>query len=288
MATIKIDKFGGIAPRQHPTQLADGMAVMAHNCILKNSKLVPMRHPKVAVGIPVLLENGLDDISNANSIHVWRKHDGSIEFLLFPGMTWKADGNIANDSKTRTVITGDTGQTFTDSDGVIWRNAPAMWFRDGGERKIKVLSRNPLAPLKASRGDGAVELDENRRYTFFFVTWVDDIGYESPISAPSLIEKDGQWVEEDVEYMDGDVIVFKKIEDLPEEAVSVRVYKVVTGMEEGRIQFIQELSREFVIDGDFPIKVKDENGEETEQEIDADEIISNLTLTINHHIHFYL
>lgn len=29
------------------------------------------------------------------------------------------------------------------------------------------------------------------------------------------------------------------------------------------------------------VKVKDENGEETEQEIDADEIISNLTLTIN-------
>ena len=39
MATVKIDQFGGIAPRQHPTQLADGMAVTAHNCRLKTGKL---------------------------------------------------------------------------------------------------------------------------------------------------------------------------------------------------------------------------------------------------------
>ena len=70
MATVKIDTFGGIAPRQHPTQLADGMAVTAHNCRLKTGKLVPLREPQLVEGPNILMENGLADIADAQSMHV--------------------------------------------------------------------------------------------------------------------------------------------------------------------------------------------------------------------------
>ena len=40
MATVKIEQFHGIAPRIHPSLLGDGMAVIAHNCRLKNGKIV--------------------------------------------------------------------------------------------------------------------------------------------------------------------------------------------------------------------------------------------------------
>lgn len=265
MATIKIDKFGGIAPRQHPTQLADGMAVMAHNVRLKNGKISPLRQPKIAEGIRIHKENGLTDISNANSIHVWEKRDGTFEFIVFPGITWKTEGNVADDLSTRIIVSGDTGRNFTDTDGKVWANAPMMMYRDGKGNPIYVtLSKNPISPLKVSRADGSVELDDNRRYTFLFVTWVDGMGFESPVSEPSLVysvDKD-DYIAGDLEYMDGDTISISPIEDLPEEAKSVRIYKVVTGSEEGRIQFVKELDRNFVINTPFFIKVKDEDAGE--------------------------
>lgn len=268
MATVKIDKFGGIAPRQHPTQLADGMAVTAHNVKLKTGKLVPLRQPSLASGIPILAEEGLSRISDAKSIHPWRKRNGDIEFLLFKGVTWMSAGNIADDERTRVVVSGDrTGDGNADE--------PVLYMRDtAGNRVIHPICKDYLPAPKVSVSDEIAPLDENRRYTRFFVTWVDGYGLESPVSPPSLIkDENNNWVEGDLEYMDGDTVAFEAVgtENWPEGAVALRAYKVVTGTEEGRIQFISEVSRDLVQSGElgFAVKVKDEDAGEVLVEIEA-------------------
>ena len=84
MATIKVDKFGGIQPRLNPALLGDSMAQMAHNCTLKKGKLIPLREPSSVEGALVRYENGLLDIANTNSIHAW-KRTASLRFLASCG-----------------------------------------------------------------------------------------------------------------------------------------------------------------------------------------------------------
>lgn len=268
--TVKIDNFHGISPRTHASLLADGMAVTAHNVRLKNGKIVPIRNPRMVDDVPLLLENGLSEVADARTMHAWKRRDGSVEFLLFPGITWMAEGNIADDERTRVVISGDTGESFTDEKGKEWKNTPVVYMRDPGTGAAfpHVLSKRALAPAKVARADGSPPLDDaNKRYTYFFVTWVDAFGYESPVSSPSLVQKDGEWEEGDLEYNDGDSVSFEKIENLPDEAESVRVYKVVTGTEEGRIQFVAERKPELAREG-FAVTVKDEDAGEVMTEIE--------------------
>lgn len=329
MATIKIDRFGGIQPRVHPSMLADGMAITAHNVKLKSGKLVPLRQPSIVDNVLVRMENGLQDIAKASTMHAWEKENGGIEFLLFPGVTWMAGGNIAADDKTRVIVSGDTGESFGES-----KNAPVIYYRSkNGSRFIHPLCKNPLPKPKAYRPGGSIdkfdsitmkgylscsELDglavsspkpnrgdvyyvtgsghlehggiypqdgsqvvwlgddgqwgfydqvafANLRYTYFFMTWVDRLGYESPVSAPS----------DEVVYNDGDVINFDAIGTEEWEKIggikSVRVYKVVTGTETGRIQFIAEKSAESLENGKngFQVVVKDEDAGEVITQIES-------------------
>ena len=69
---VRIDSFHGIQPRLHPSLLGDGMAVRAHNCRLKNGKLVPLREPSRAQGITTHLEAGLGSIADARSLYAWK------------------------------------------------------------------------------------------------------------------------------------------------------------------------------------------------------------------------
>ena len=255
MATVKIDQFGGIAPRQHPTLLADGMATTAHNVRLKRGKLIPLRQPKMASGARILLENGLNDIADAKSIHAWKRTNGDIDFLLFPGVTWMAEGNIADDNKTRVIISGETGQGENNREPVVYlRNETT-----GAKEIVPIVKRAFLQPTATRISTG--ELTDNKRYTAFFITWVDIYGYESPCSDAS----------EELEYMDGDDIqVSLNSEDtVPESAVKVRIYKVITGSEEGRIQFIKEGYISEEIRSWMIESVKDENAGEVMPEIEA-------------------
>lgn len=337
MATISIDRFAGISPRTHPTLLPDGMAVTAHNVSLKNGKIVPIRHPKIVSDVRILLENGIENIVDAKTMHAWKKYDGDIEFLLFPGMTWMASGNIADDNRTRVVISGETGVGVEVSDsGETLRsaNSPVVYMRSSksagddsdGEKIVIPLCKDRLPPPVCAREGGSIVQSDslvlkgyataseingmspsrgwvyyitgepgetysilnaeggeddisvvdgsqivfngekwqfygssygsNVRYTYFFQSWVDRYGYESPISRES----------EEVVYDDGDTIEFSAIgeKNWPRDAVSIRVYKVVTGAESGRIQFIAEKSREDLNGGmlGFSISVKDEDAGE--------------------------
>lgn len=270
MATVKIDTFGGIAPRQHPTQLADGMATIALNVKLESGKLVPLRQPLIVDGANNIMENGLSDPANAKSIHVWRRVDGAFDFLLFPGWTWSASGNVAADDLTRIVVSGDrTG------DGEV--DEPVVYMHDPVAGKVVYpIRKEPIGFPVVSRVAGAIDPDEaNIRYTRFFYTWVDKYGMESPVSMPSR-NKAGAGedpVDDDLQYVDGDTISFEPIgaANWPALATAIRVYKVITGTQEGRIQFIAERSRSAIAGGatGFSLTVKDEDAGEVMPEIEA-------------------
>ena len=275
MATIKIDRFCGIMPRQHPSKLADGMAVTAHNVKLKNGKLVPLRQPSPVRDIPIRLENGLGNVGDARSLHIWRQDDGNIEMLAFPGDTWLAEGNIADDDRHRVVISGDTGVSFRRKDGTLVEDSPQIYLKNAkGERIVHPMCKNPMTRPKVKRsGDPPPELDEaNKRYTYFFYTWVDEYGYESPVSRSSLawdaVKSD--YVDSDIEYNDGDTISFAALSayEIPEGATAIRIYKVITGTSEGRIQFIAEFSTAEAVT-EMLVTVKDEDAGEILTEIEA-------------------
>ena len=311
MATVKIETFGGIAPRQHPTQLADGMATIAQNVKLESGKLVPLRQPLIVSGAKNIMENGLADPADAKSIHVWRNSGGEFDFLLFPGWTWSAPGNVAADDLTRIVVSGDrTG------DGEV--DEPVVYMRDPVAGKVVYpIRKEPIGFPVVSRDAGAIDPDEaNIRYTRFFYTWVDKYGMESPVSMPSRvlvgtylasdgwsynpetgkITKDSQtidvssdeWtinmsvntfvsaqriVDDDLQYVDGDAISFEPIgaANWPALATAIRVYKVIAGTQEGRVQFIAERSKSAIDSGasGFTLTVKDEDAGEIIPEIEA-------------------
>lgn len=310
MALARIENFGGIQPRVHPSLLQNGMAVRAHNVKLKNGKLVPLRMPSVASGVGIMLENGLEDVADAYTMHAWKRADGESDLVLFGGQTWMAPGNIADDSKTRVVLSGP---------GVAG-GEPTIYMRDGARIVRLPMCKNPLSAPLVSRNGGPLEKFDaitmkgyltcaeidaiadaekgdvyyskdagqigsgssaihttvnsqvvwlgdawgfydsaafaNIRYTYFFSTWVDAYGYESPVSEPSG----------EISYNDGDTMTVN-VGELPDGADKVRIYKVVTGTQEGRIQFIKEVDARDAATP-FAVSVKDE---------DAGEVISVVT-----------
>lgn len=267
--TFKQDRFSGIAPRFHPSLLPDGMAVTAHNVKLKNGKLVPLRQPLKAEDVALMMENGIANVADARSILPWKKSDGSVDFLLFPGVVWMAEGNISDDNRTRIVISGDTGVDFG-----MTHNSPQIYMRNpvSGRKIVHPLCKSALPAPHVSRVNAEV-MNDNRRYTYFFMTWVDEYGYESPVSPQSQIydETSHTWAAGDLEYMDGDTIQIAAMGNdvIPSGAVKIRVYKVVTGTEEGRIQFIKETPVTGMAENPLNITVKDEDAGEVLSEIEA-------------------
>ena len=253
MATVKIENFGGIAPRQHPTLLADGMATVAMNVKLDNGKLVPLREPSDVEGADYFLEGKLSAAGDSKSMHVWRRGDGAFDFLCFPGMTWAARGNVADDGYTRLIVSGDiTGNGTT--------NQPRIYLRESGRAAYVYIRRAALPWVAVYRRKSNVQQNEDDseygppasgtvRYTRFVVTWVDDYGRESPISATSRHRiSDGATGDEDLAYLDGESIYFElqKTEATDKKlalAKSLRIYMVVTGSSEGRFQFLAEVSK---------------------------------------------
>lgn len=269
MATIRIEQFHGISPRIHPSLLADGMAVEAHNVKLKSGKLVPLRQPAKAEGATLLMENGLTDVADAKSIIPWKRTDGGVDFLLFPGVVWMAEGNLADDERTRIVVSGETGVAFEGTE-----NAPQVYMRNPvtGRKFVHPLCKGALPAPKVSRVSTSA-LGENRRYTYFFMTWVDQYGYESPVSPQSQVydTTKKEWVDGDLEYLDGDTVKIEALgaDAIPKDAVSLRVYKVVTGTEEGRIQFVKETPALGMASSPLNVTVKDEDAGEVLSEIEA-------------------
>lgn len=260
MATVKIDTFHGIAPRNHPSQLADGMAVLAHNCRLKTGKLVPIHEPLKLVGKMIRLENGLTRIRDAKSIHIWRKKqqigDSDIEFLAYPGITHVAASNIADDEYDRIFLSGETGVEFDDGEKV-WPNAPAVLMSHLNTNSIirHCICKRKLPAPKLTLADGGRADPDNIQETFYFQTWVDPYGYESGVSPQSVCRYgiDEEYKAEPLQYNDGDRVTIAALEesevpngggtvDNPKPGYKRRIYKVWVGNETASINFVTEFA----------------------------------------------
>lgn len=233
MATITIDNFGGIAPRIHPTLLGNNMAVKAHNCMLKSGKLVPIKNHRYMNEVKIHYENGLKQIRDANSIYVWHRKNDSV-ILAWPGFVDISPSNLSNDNYSRIFISGETGVGGNGENG----NHPCVYLDNGDNGIIRHDLVKEVLPAPVVKLKNNVPSDtENVRYTSYIQTWVDNFGYESSASNPSS----------ELEYTDGDAVVFLALTDVPKTAAKRRIYKVITGSETESFQFIfeQEASRGF-------------------------------------------
>lgn len=239
--TLKIDNFHGIQPRLHPSLLGKGMAVRAHNCRLKRGKLVPLRNPSVLPEAFVYKQGGLTKLSDAMSLHAWKWRNASnadvVAFLAFKGMTWMAEGNVADDEYDRVFVTGVTGVEYSDGETVT-EDTPAVFLheRSGNNVIPHSLYKTPIGAPTASVGvsenaQSAIDTNLTVFYVAFFAAWYDMYGYESPLSPASDI----------VEINDGSEVEFG-VAGLPPGAKGVRLYMSRSGTEEASdgIQFLAD------------------------------------------------
>ena len=246
---IRIDNFHGIQPRLHPSLLADGMAVVAHNCVLESGKLVPLRQPSLVSGIPTHLEAGLGSVADAQSLYVWKHTDGDlnvkIDFLAFGGIVDFAEGNIADDEYDRLFVTGDTGMAFTDASGKTWDNSPAVYLynRQTNAMFRRTIAKIPLGAPEVSLAAGAsVDTNKTIYYSYFFVSWVDELGYESGLSPASVALGEGAYGNTGALMLNSSMSVkFEQIV-LPETARKVYIYVSSAGSSDSTdgIQFLAE------------------------------------------------
>ena len=264
MPTIRIDSFAGIMPRVHPTLLPDGCAVKAHNCRLKSGKLSPLMQPSQVTGKTIRFENGLDSIDAAKSIFLWRRNNGVEEFLAWPDIVKVAPSNIADDSLRRIFVSGKTGVGTGGCEPCVYiskSNGLGFEVHSLVKERLPSLTPGGSSPTLTLAEGSAADTD-NLRYTFFFQTWVDKYGYESPVSTINP-ETD------EVVYNDGDKITVAGIAGSPADAVIRRIYKVVTGTESESVQFVWEHEKSGVDFGDCTFTIKDEDAGEVLPHIES-------------------
>lgn len=275
MPTIKVDTFGGILPKIHPTLLPDGCAIKAHNCFLKSGKLVPLRQPLKVAGMRIRMENGLSEIADAKTVYLWHRGDVD-EMLAWPGIVKVAPSNIADDEYHRLFVSGETGVGVHGTD-------PCVYFAstsDTGIVRYSIVKERLPEPVATA--DAPSEEEQNIRYTVFFQSWVDAYGYESGanvVSGEMVLdtETSSYKAKGEVAYVDG-AIVTVNATPAPINAVKRRIYKVVSGTESESIQFVVEQE---VISGTFPdysFRVLDEDaGEVMPMLVSASSDLVNIT-----------
>lgn len=245
MAGWRCQNFGGVAPAVHPTLLPETGATRAHNCLLKDGKLTPLRRPARLGGVNIRPEGTLERIADAKTIYYWHRGDIA-EVLAWNGAVRVTGSNIASDISHRVFVSGDTGI------GGVGKNHPAAYIaEEGGVRLIRhSIVKGPMPPPEVSVPPPA-DLS-NVRYTVFVQTWVDQFGYESPPSVPSV----------EVEYNDGArVSIGSNV--APDGASKRRIWKAVTGLSTDNIQFVAEQSAVSGLFPEFAFTILDENAGET-------------------------
>lgn len=249
MATITIDNFGGIAPRMHPTLLGNNMAIKAHNCVLKNGKLVPIKQPSSTINdnIPFIFENNLTTMSDAKSLYFWHRDKNNTMLLAWPDVVYVAESNLSVDPKSRIFVSGMTGLGETGNEPGVYLNTELKTID-----RIS-LCKDPLPPPFITTN--GVSDPNNVRYTVFFQTWVDRYGFESGVSNPS----------EEIQYNDGDMLTLAEETAITNNMVARRIYKVVNSSEGESIRFVFQQDKISGTDRFLQInfRVKDDNlGEE--------------------------
>lgn len=234
MASVRFEDFGGIAPGVSPARLPSNAALVAHNCRLKSGRLEPLREPSTDTR-RVNFEGGLNAIAEAGTLYLWNKTGGmESEWIAWKGRVSVAPSNLAVDANNRLFVTGETGYTQTDENGEAHANAPVIFLtRPVGYAKYPIIK--PKLPKPEASLTAEVSEEKAIRYTYFFQTWVDQYGYESPVSEPS----------DEIAYNDGQQVRLNEflLTDAYISAVKRRIYKVITGTETEAIQFVAEQER---------------------------------------------
>lgn len=279
--TLRIDNFHGIQPRIHPSLLGAGMAVKAHNCRLKSGKLVPLRQPAKETSHTVRMCGGLEKLADTKSLHVW-KHFGSdgnatFDFLAFKGVTWAAEGNIADDDYDRIFVTGETGVDFVPTSGSIVHDTPAVWLYKRSNNTLMephTLVKEPMAaPSAALATNESVDATKTSYYTYFFFSWFDQYGYESGLSDAAYNTGYTAGSNPPIEINDGTKVTFTNLV-IPSGAAGVRVYMARNGsggedgydLSSSGIQFLYEYTGS---QSSFTISVSPASAAESEPGIES-------------------
>ena len=234
---LKIDTFGGIQPRLHPSLLADGMAVRAHNVKLVSGKLVPLRQPKEMAGAMTYMQNGMSRIGDAKTLYPWKHTDKDgnvrIDFLAFPGVVTIAQGHLADDEYDRIFVTGKTGVPFTDTSvtpNKTWGDSPAVYLFSRKYNSIdrRTICKSPISSAPSVSLVGSLDDTKTVYYAFFFVSWVDSYGMESGLSKASVATGDAAGDGGELMLNDGSSISFGSLA-IPSGATKVRVYMSSAG-----------------------------------------------------------
>ena len=257
--------------------LADGMAEVAMNCRLKNGKLVPLHRPSFLDQNEgtLYLENNISRIREASSLYCWKHtlRDGTVraDFLAFPGLVYFTHGNIADDVYDRIFVTGETGVSFVDQYGSETRNAPCVYLFDRNTEKIirhPILKDTINAPKV--RLEGEPKEDESKEYAYFYLSWVDEYGYESAASFPSKNWDGEAFTDEPLQCNATSTVRFEPVV-IPIGAHGVRVYKSNPGDETATTQFIKEYSRNELpsLAQGFSLEFNDATAAETMPELES-------------------
>jgi len=232
MAAYRIEQFKGLIPRSDPSLLPDGCAIVANNLLLKNGKIVPIKSPSLS-SFSVYLENGLTSLSNAQTIYPWHRTvsgNDVVTILAWPGVVSVAHSNISDDDRDRLFVSGSTGIPHVQG---VTNNNPSVYFnnRYNGTVCRRTLIKSKLPAITASVVETEVEEYTGvKRNTFFYQTWVDKYGYESPVSDSS----------NEIEYYNGQTISISAVSSHDSQAVARRIYKTITGDATAENRFVIE------------------------------------------------
>lgn len=244
MPTIQLNNFGGIIPRIHPTLLPYNCATKAHNCVLKNGKLVPLKEPGIE-NVKTICMDKLNDLNEVKTIYRWNEGEEN-PFVLFNEYVDCVPSNFYEDETHKFYIAGKTNEGSEDRDICV------VYKKNNVIKKKSMLMIAPPAPVVTRVGDAIPEEEENIKYTFFFQTWVDELGFESEISEPSS----------EIAYLDGDTIKVSAWETPYLNVAKRRIYKVITDLDgNGNIQFVSEEDILFT-SSELTISLKDEDAGE--------------------------
>ena len=172
MAGLRINTFGGIAPRANPRLLPDDMAQDALNALLDSGTLEPLPNDETIGAVAGI------DASTVTIFPVtdtkWAAWDEDVDIIRSP---------IAEDPSNRLYWTGETYPRMADLTTFISGTTyPTGHYRLGIPRP----SSNVTTAISGTPVAGAV--DQERAYTFTIVTAFGEEGPPAAVAVADIIE----------------------------------------------------------------------------------------------------
>lgn len=213
---IDITSFNGLIPRVNIGKKPDHAAKVAFNCDLRDGRLRPMKEAVNLQGALPLINADYDDTAPTTSPRtlLYVKRSGGEVIYWWHGEVEVAAAHVEPTEDVRLIVSG-----FDNIQPPVYLMAGN--FGESLDEPLK-LARfwkptlpAPIISFPESQG--------TERATRWRQSWVDAMGFESDLSESSA----------EVTYDDGDPVTIGETL-APTGAVSRRVYKIVTGVEDGQ------------------------------------------------------